>query len=256
VLLKGKVAIVTGGSSGIGRAIVRQLSRAGADVLVHYRSDKEGAEALVNELKEEGNANEGSAIYAVRADLTNEEDCQALFAEANKQSGYVSLLVNNAAVQTVSPFLDISSLDLSEMMSANLNAPFRLMQIFAGQLSDRHAGAVVNIGSIEGSLPAKGHSHYSVSKSGLGMLTRAAALELGPRNIRVNTVSPGLINRKDLEKDWPEGVSRWNAAAPLGRLGEGEDVAKAVLFLLSDQSAWITGQNLVVDGGMSVSPAW
>ncbi|MBL4682688.1 MAG: glucose 1-dehydrogenase [Pseudomonadales bacterium] len=249
--LKGKVALVTGGSGGIGRAIVRKLARAGADIVVHYRNNKAHADDLVKALTKEGNA-----AYAIRADFSTEKGCSELFAEANELSGGVSLLVNNAAVRTVAPYMEIDSDSLNEMMAANLNAPFHLIQIFAGQLPEGRHGAVVNIGSIEGNLPAKSHIHYSISKSGLEMLSRAVALELGSQNIRINTVSPGLINREGLELDWPDGVKRWKETVPLSRLGEGNDVANAVLFLLSDQAAWITGQNLVVDGGMSVCPAW
>jgi NAD(P)-dependent dehydrogenase (short-subunit alcohol dehydrogenase family) len=114
----------------------------------------------------------------------------------------------------------------------------------------------VNIASIEGLDPAAGHAHYASSKAGLIMFTRAAALEYGPRGIRVNSVSPGLIDREGLERDWPEGVARWKRRVPLGRLGTPNDVADAVLFLLSPAARWISGANLVVDGGMSAQSKW
>ena len=113
-----------------------------------------------------------------------------------------------------------------------------------------------SISSIEGSRPAAGHSHYATSKSALIMATRAAALELGAHGIRVNSVSPGLVNREGLGDDWPEGVERWRRAAPLGRLGEPEDIADAVAFLVSPAAGWITGHDLVIDGGMSAVPGW
>jgi NAD(P)-dependent dehydrogenase (short-subunit alcohol dehydrogenase family) len=117
-------------------------------------------------------------------------------------------------------------------------------------------GAIVNIASIEGSDPAAGHAHYSASKSGMLMFTRSAALEYGAFGIRVNAVSPGLIHREGLESEWPDGVSRWTAKAPLERLGTDMDVADAVLFLLSPAARWISGTNLLVDGGMSTVSRW
>ena len=117
-------------------------------------------------------------------------------------------------------------------------------------------GAIVNIASIEGLQPADGHSHYAASKAAVLMHTRAAALELGRHGIRVNAVAPGLIERVDLAADWPDGVRRWQSACPLGRLGQPDDVADAVLFLASDAARWITGATLVVDGGMLTRSTW
>src|SRR5690606_36155091 len=120
----------------------------------------------------------------------------------------------------------------------------------------RAGGAVVNIASIEGRQPAPGHAHYAASKAALLMFTKAAALELGSLGIRVNAVSPGLVHREGIEEAWPEGVERWQSAAPLKRLGQPADIADAALFLASDAARWITGAELVVDGGVSTRPTW
>jgi NAD(P)-dependent dehydrogenase (short-subunit alcohol dehydrogenase family) len=117
-------------------------------------------------------------------------------------------------------------------------------------------GSITLIASVEGSRPARGHAHYASAKAGMIMLARSAALEYGAVGIRVNTVSPGLVERPGLDEQWPEGVARWRGAAPLGRLGRPEDIGDATVFLASPLARWITGHDLVVDGGMGVAPAW
>jgi NAD(P)-dependent dehydrogenase (short-subunit alcohol dehydrogenase family) len=141
------------------------------------------------------------------------------------------------------------------MLATNLDAAFLVMQRAAHAWAGR-GGAIVNIASIEALDPAAGHGHYATSKAGLVMLSRAAALEFGSAGIRVNCVSPGLIDREGLARDWPDGVSRWHDRVPLGGLGTPKDVADAVLFLLSPAARWISGTNLVVDGGMSAQSRW
>jgi len=147
--------------------------------------------------------------------------------------------------------------DWRAVMAANLDSAFFVTQAAAGRLrAIGSGGAIVNIASIEGSEPAAGHGHYATSKAGLLMLTRAAALEYGPDGIRCNAISPGLIDRDGLAASWPEGVARWLDKVPLGRTGVATDVANAVLFLLSPAAHWISGANLVVDGGMSTVSRW
>ena len=171
--------------------------------------------------------------------------------------GAPRLVVNNAAAQPVTPLTEMQSEDWSNMLAASLDSAFHVTQAAAGLL--RHngrGGAIVNVASIEGSDPAAGHAHYATAKAGLLMLTRACALEYGSLGIRFNAVSPGLIDRDGMTESWPDGVNRWLDRVPLGRLGDASDVADAVLFLLSPASRWISGANLVVDGGMSAVPRW
>lgn len=251
--LDGRVAIVTGGSGGIGRAISRRLAACGAKVIVHYRSAENEALELVEAL-----AGAGRHARAIGADLSTAEGCEALIVATGDAFGTPTILVNNAALQPVAALERISAADLASMLATNVQGPFRLMQLFASGVIEAgiEAASIVNIASIEGSRPAIGHSHYATSKAALIMATRAAALELGKHGIRVNSVSPGLVDREGLEDDWPEGVDRWRRSAPLGRLGQPDDVANAVAFLVSPGADWITGHDLVIDGGASIAPAF
>lgn len=249
--LTGSTALVTGASGNIGRVIAQRLAEAGASIVAHYGNDRASAEALADAISAAG----GDCTIC-QADLTCATDIEALFAALSAKACHVDLLVNNAAAQSVQAFEDIQITDWRHMMAANLDSVFLLMRLAAARMRERGGGAIVNIGSIEGSDPASGHSHYASSKAGLDMLTRAAALELGCHGIRVNTVSPGLIDRDGLDLDWPEGVDRWRESAPLSRLGAAADVADAVLFLLSPAARWISGANLLVDGGMSAVSRW
>lgn len=251
--LVGRNVIVTGGSGGIGRVICLRLAELGANVIVHYYCARDRAEQVIEEINRSG-----SSAHAVAADLAEEPDRQLLFTEAHKRFGKVDILINNAAIQPVIDFDDISAADLDAILKTNIAAPFGLTQRFAAQLPDKRGelASIVNIASIEGSYPAVGHSHYAVSKSAIIMLTRSSALELGKKGIRVNSISPGLIDRPGLAEQWQDGVDRWHNSAPLHRLGRPEDIANAVAFLVSPNAGWISGHNLVVDGGMSICPGW
>jgi len=239
----GEVVLVTGASGGLGRGIARAFAKAGGRVAVHYHQGRATAEALAAEI--------GGVAFS--ADLGREDECTALCKEVAEGLGPVGVLVNNAGLQPVEPLVDITGAALRTMLDANVGGPFALLRELA---KAGRPAAVVNIASIEALQPAAGHSHYAASKAALLMLTRAAALELGPLGIRVNAISPGLIGRDGIETGWPEGVARWRAAAPLGRLGTPDDVADAALFLASDAARWITGANLVVDGGVSSNSTW
>ncbi|MET9228191.1 SDR family NAD(P)-dependent oxidoreductase [Lentzea sp. NPDC003310] len=225
--LSGKVVLVTGTHGRVGAGIVRRFLDAGATVVSHSGTDD--------------------------GDLRT--SAQRVVDDAFARHGRLDAVVNNAGIQPVTPLPDMTSAQWQSVMDTNLMAPFAVTQAAVALLPA--GGSITHIASIEGSHPAPGHAHYAASKAGLIMHARAAALEYGPlRGIRVNTVSPGLIARPDIESSWPSGVERWKAAAPLGRLGKPSDVGDACVFLASDLASWITGHDLVVDGGVTARPTW
>lgn len=243
--LSGSVALVTGAAGMIGTGIVRRFAAAGASVAIHYRSGVETASALTDEL---GQAD------TFAADLTRPDSAADLVGRVVERFGRLDTLVNNAGVQPLAPLAEVGESEWETMVSTNLTAVHRLSQT-AARVMDQ-GGSIIHVASIEGTQPAFHHGHYAVTKAGLIMHARAAALEWGPRGIRVNAISPGLIDRPGLEAEWPEGVARWHASAPLQRLGTPEDIGDACVFLASPLARWITGANLVVDGGVSTHPTW
>ncbi|MBB5855539.1 SDR family NAD(P)-dependent oxidoreductase [Amycolatopsis umgeniensis] len=246
--LTGTTTLVTGASGGIGQGIALRFAEAGGAVAVHYHRDEASALAVVERIRAAG----GTAT-AFAADLTDDDACRRLVAAAAAWTGRLDTLVNNAGVQPVEPLPGMSAESWQAVLDANLTSAFSCTQA-AAEVMD--GGSVIHIASIEADRPAPGHAHYSSAKAALVMHARAAALEYGPRGIRVNSVSPGLIDRSGLDDAWPEGVRRWEQAAPLGRLGTPGDVANACLFLASPLAGWITGHNLTVDGGVSAHPTW
>jgi NAD(P)-dependent dehydrogenase (short-subunit alcohol dehydrogenase family) len=249
---EGSVVIVTGAGSGLGRGIAARFAEARAAVVVHYNRSAEGATALAASITTRG----GKAI-AAQADLTRSDDVRGLVARATDALGGVDVLVNNAGIYPVDPLLEMAEDAWDKVVDANLRSVHLLTQAAARRMADQgRGGAVVNVASIEARNPAALHSHYSAAKAGVAMYTRTAALELGRLGIRVNSVSPGLIDREGLDRDWPDGVNRYLAKVPLGRLGRPDDVADACLFLASPAARWITGADLVVDGGILTNTAY
>jgi NAD(P)-dependent dehydrogenase (short-subunit alcohol dehydrogenase family) len=243
--LTGRVAIVTGASGNIGAGIARRLHEAGASVVAHAQRDRTAVAPLLSDL--------GDRVVAAVGDV--QRDANALCTVAVDTFGGLDIVVNNAGIQPVAPLASIGDGEIAEMLRVNVAGVAAMTREAAPALRGR-GGAIVNVSSIEGVQPAFDHSHYAASKAAVIMHTRAAALELGPSGIRVNSVSPGLIDAPALAETWPEGVARWHTAAPLGRLGTPGDVADAVLFLVSPAARWISGANLVVDGGVLSHNTW
>jgi len=250
--LSGSKALITGAGGSIGGSIAVTLARAGVAVAIHSRSAGASAETAA-ELVDQLQAN-GHTAVGVAAELTDPDETHDLVEEAAAQLGGLDILVNNAGDNAIGP----SPPAWAELRTVNVDAVVALSRAFGALASQGDAAdrSIINIASIEGHQPALGRADYAVTKAAVLMWTKALAVELGPLNVRVNSISPGLIHREGLEESWPEGVERWKHAAPLARLGQPFDIANACLFLASPMATWITGTDLVVDGGVLARPTW
>src|SRR5262245_35498918 len=243
--LAGKVAIVTGASKGIGASIAVHLANEGAAVVVNYSSSKQGADRVVGEI----NGNGGKAV-AVQADLSKEPDIRRLFAETKKAFGKLDILVNNAGIYDFQPLENVTPQHFHKQFDLNVLGLLLASQEAAKQFG-ASGGSIVNISSVAAAGFATA-SVYSATKASVNAITRALAQELGPRKIRVNSVNPGMVETEGVhaagitESDMRKQVE---AATPLGRIGQPVDVAPAVVFLASDDAAWITGETLYISGG-------
>jgi 3-oxoacyl-[acyl-carrier protein] reductase len=244
--LAGKVAVVTGASKGIGAAIAGQLAEAGAAVVVNYASSKEGAERVVADVTRKG----GKAI-AVQADVSKKSDIQRLIAETKKAFGRLDVLVNNAGIYNHAPLAEITPEHFHKMFDLNV-----LGLILTTQEAARHfgpeGGSVINISSIVSTYGYPNGSVYSATKAAVDALTRSFAKELAPRKIRVNSVNPGMIETEGLHATglYQSSSDGMAAATPLGRIGQPQDIAPAVVYFASPDSAWVTGETLYITGGL------
>ena len=243
------VVVVTGAGGVIGSGIARRFAAAGASLVLHFRSSMNAVEQLAEDLP--------VASVVVQADVSKPEGGRRIVDAALDAFGQLDVLVNNAGIQPLGDLESISVDEWQDMIGTNLTGTHMVTQAAArSMISAGRGGSIIHIASIEGLQPAFRHGHYATSKAAVIMHARAAALEFGSEGIRVNSVSPGLIGHPGLETEWPEGIERWLAAAPLKRLGTPEDVGDACVFLASPSARWITGHNLVVDGGVSTHPTW
>jgi 3-oxoacyl-[acyl-carrier protein] reductase len=246
-MLQGKVCIVTGGSKGIGRAIVGLFAREGARVYYFSRSEAEDPAAL-SALASAG----GGSVRWIACDVADEarvaEASDAVVAEA----GCVDALVNNAGITRDGLMFRMSLDDWETVLRGNLTSAFLVCRAVARHMIKRRAGSIVNVSSVVGIMGNGGQTNYSASKAGLIGFTKSLARELGTRGVRVNALAPGFIDTSMTEKIPAEAKERLKAGIPLGRIGAPEEVASAALFLCSDLSSYITGEVLKVDGGMGM----
>ena len=236
--LEGKRALVTGASRGIGRAIAAELAEAGATLVIGYRSGKDEAEALAAEL----------GARAVRADVANADDAARLVAEA----GDVDILVNNAGLTRDGLLARMSDDDWRTVIETNLSSVFYTCRAVCRPMMKKRAGSIVNISSIVGVHGNWGQTNYAASKAGIIGFTKSLARELGSRNVRANVVAPGYVKTQLTDVLPEEATAAMLQNTPLGRFGEPEDIAGAVRFLCSDEASFITGEVLLVDGGLGM----
>jgi glucose 1-dehydrogenase len=246
--LAGKVAIVTGGGSGIGQAIAKRLGCDGAKVIIDYI----GSEAGADETRQAIEAC-GSQGIVVQADVTKTEDDQRLVDTAWEKFGSADVLVNNAGMEKRSDFWDTTEDEYDKVMAVNLRGPFFLTQAFVRRLRDaKRPGRIINISSVHEDMAFPGFTTYCCSKGGMRMMMRNLTVELGPLGITVNNIAPGAVAtpiNKALLEDKPK-LDALLRNIPLGRLGTPEDVAGAVAFLASDDASYVTGATFLIDGGL------
>ncbi len=242
-----KVAIVTGASRGIGRAIACRLAAEGHFVIINYNGSKEAAEEVRQEIERAGG---GAAVCG--CDVSDFRACEDFFKEVIGRYGHLDILVNNAGITKDGLLMAMSEEDFARVLDVNLKGAFCCIRQAARQMLKQRSGRIVNISSVVGLHGNAGQANYAASKAGIIGLTKSAAKELGSRGVTVNAVAPGFIET-DMTAPLSEKVRAEAAAGiPLGHFGKPEDVAEAVAFLVSDRAAYITGQVLAVDGGMGM----
>lgn len=252
-LLTGRKAIVTGGSSGIGKATAERLGVEGASVCVNYYSDKEAADAnaVVDTITKAG----GKAV-AVQADVGDEAQVAAMVAKTVEAFGGLDLLVNNAGIEKQVPLLEMPLELWDAVLRTNLTGAFLCMREACKEMAANGGGVVVNMSSVHEFIPWPGFAHYCASKAGVKLLMETAARELAPKKIRVLNIAPGAIATpiNDFVLDDPEAMHEVESEIPLGEFGQPEQIAAAVVWAASDEASYITGTTIVVDGGMSLYP--
>ena len=260
-LLVGQKAVVTGSSSGIGRAVAEGLARAGAEVVVNYAHDAKGAEEAAQTIADEG----GKAIV-VQADVSKPEDIKALFAKALDAFGTVDILVANSGIQRDAAAVDMTLEQWNQVLAVNLTGQFLCIQEAVREFMRRGvrkevsvaAGKIICMSSVHEVIPWAGHVNYASSKGGIQMMMKSLAQEFAPHRIRVNAIGPGAIRTHINTEAWstPEAYEGLMKLVPYKRIGETEDIAQAAIFLASDMADYITGVTLFVDGGMTCYPGF
>lgn len=259
--LIGQKALVTGASSGIGRAVALALGAAGADVGVNHVTRREDADAVADEIRKSG-----TAAVALEADVSNEEQVVAMFHTAVEHFGRLDILVANAGVQRDAPFADMTLADWNTVIAINLTGQFLCCREAVRTMSrqgvtaglSKAAGKIICMSSVHERIPWAGHVNYAASKGGVMMLMQSLAQEVAPLKIRVNSIAPGAIRTPINAPAWssPQALAGLLTLIPYGRIGEPEDVARAAVWLASDDADYVTGATLFIDGGMTLYPCF
>lgn len=260
--LKGQKALVTGASSGIGKGIAIGLGHAGADVVVNYVSGPADAEAVVEEIKRCGGVNS----YAHRCDVSNEAEVRQMFERMREDFGTIDILVNNAGLQQDAPFEEMTLAQWNKVIGVNLTGQFLCAREAVREFKRRGvqpavscaAGKIICISSVHDVIPWAGHVNYASSKGGVSLMMKSIAQEVAPHRIRVNAICPGAIRTPINEDAWGtrEAYSKLMTLVPYKRIGEVEDIARAAVWLASDDADYVTGLSLYVDGGMTLYPGF
>lgn len=260
-LLTGQKALVTGANSGIGKAVAIALGEAGADVVVNYVEGAEAAEAVAAQIR-----GFGAKAYTHRADVSSEDEVAAMFKRIMQEFGTIDILVNNAGLQRDAPFHEMSLEEWNAVLGVNLTGQFLcareavrefLRRGVVASIS-RAAGKIICMSSVHQEIPWTGHANYATSKGGIKLMMQSLAQEVAPHRIRVNAIAPGAIRTPINNAAWqtPAAYDRLMRLVRYGRIGEPEDIARAAVWLASDQSDYVVGTTLFVDGGMTLYPGF
>lgn len=244
-LLKDKVALITGASRGIGKAIALKFAQNGANVIINYSSSQSQAEELKEEIEKIG-----TKAMIIKCDVSNADEVSQMFSQVEKEFGRLDILVNNAGITKDGLILRMNEEDFDKVIAINLKGAFLCARAAAKMMVKQRSGNIINISSVVGIAGNIGQANYAASKAGIIGLTKSLAKELASRNIRVNAIAPGFI-KTDMTEVLSDKVKEvMLSSIPLGRFGEADEVANVALFLASNLSSYITGQVIVVDGGM------
>lgn len=248
--LKDQVALVTGGSRGIGRGIVKAFAAEGAKVAFVYRGSQAAAESLVQEVTQSG-----GTIKAHQADVTRAEDAQRCVEEVQKDWGNVNILVNNAGIIHDDLFVRLEPADWDKVIATNLGGTYNFCKAVAFSMMRQRKGRIINVSSVAAEHTNPGQTNYAASKGAINSFTRALAVELASRGVTVNAIAPGFIETEMTEAVRNKAGDIIKKMIPMKRLGTPEDIARVAVFLASDESGYITGQVVIVDGGLSLGAA-